>query len=222
MAGEVVPSFAGFRINRVAQFFDENRIGTAQQVGVVFFHFAQNPNAQTWSRERMSVYHFVRQSQGDTEFAHFVFEQFTQWLQQFQVHIIRQTADVVVRFDVVRAFFRTVFTACGFDHVGVNRALRQPFGAGEFVRFSVEYFDEFLTDDFALGFGVGHACKFAHEIVHRIDANHFDAQMVGKHIHHHIAFVQAQQTVINEYAGELVANCAVNQRGSDGGVHAAG
>ena len=37
-------------------------------------------------------------------------------------------------------------------------------------------------------------------------------QLAGKHIHHHVAFVQAQQAMVYKHAGQLVAYGAVNQR----------
>ena len=54
-----------------------------------------------------------------------------------------------------------------------------------------------------------------------IDVNHFHTQVAGEHIHHHFAFVQAQEAVIDEHASQLVADGAVNQRGGYGRVHAA-
>ncbi len=39
-------------------------------------------------------------------------------------------------------------------------------------------------------------------------------QFADKHVHHHVALVQAQQAMVNENAGELVANGTVDQRRS--------
>ena len=218
LAGQVVPRCAVF-IGSIAQFLNENIVCLTEQVGVFFLHFAQDAHTQTRARERMTVHHFARQSQSHAQFAYFVFEQITQRLKQFELHVFRQAADVVVGFDGV-GFFG--FCACGFDYVRVNRALRQPFGVGEFFLFSVKYFDKFRTDDFAFFLRIGHAGKFRQKLLFGINVNHAYTQVAGKHIHHHFAFVQTQQTVVYKHAGQLVADGAVNQCGRYGRVHAAG
>ncbi len=47
-------------------------------------------------------------------------------------------------------------------------------------------------------------------------------QAAGEHVHHHLAFVQAQQAVVDEHAGELIADGAVDQRRGHRRVDAAG
>ena len=44
-------------------------------------------------------------------------------------------------------------------------------------------------------------------------------QLACKHLHHHIAFIQAQQAVIYKHAGQLVSNGAVNQGGCNRRIH---
>ena len=75
--------------------------------------------------KRMAVHHVARQAERHAQFAHFVLEQFAQRLEQLQVQRFRQAADVVVRLDGVRLLG---LRAGRFDHVGIDRALRQPFG----------------------------------------------------------------------------------------------
>jgi hypothetical protein len=58
--------------------------------------------------------------------AHVVLEQFAQRLDQFEVQRFRQAARVVVALDGLAL----LALAGAFDHVGVNRALRQPLAAG--------------------------------------------------------------------------------------------
>ena len=52
----------------------------------------------------MPVHHVVRQAQGHTQFTYLVFEQFTQWLQQFQAQLLRQSTHVVMALDHHRFF----------------------------------------------------------------------------------------------------------------------
>jgi hypothetical protein len=51
--------------------------------------------------------------------------------------------------------------------------------------------------------------------------HHLGVQPAGEHLHHHLAFVQAQQAVVDEHAGQLVADGAVDQRRRHAGIHAA-
>ncbi len=59
----------------------------------------------------------------------------------------RQTADVVMRFDGLRLFG---LGAGGFNHVGVNRSLGEPFDLPKLLRLTLEHFNKFPADDFAL------------------------------------------------------------------------
>jgi hypothetical protein len=52
----------------LVQLFDEDRIGTTQQIAVLFLHFTQYAHAQAWARERVTVKHVVRQAQFQTDF----------------------------------------------------------------------------------------------------------------------------------------------------------
>ncbi len=62
LAGQVVPSFASSLICEVVQLFDEDGVGSAQQVGVFFFHFAQNAHPEAWAWERVAIHHLAGQS----------------------------------------------------------------------------------------------------------------------------------------------------------------
>jgi hypothetical protein len=71
------------------------------------FFTSPSTHAQTRTRERVTVEHIVRQTQLQTDLTHFVFEQLTQRFNQTHLHLFRQAAHVVVRFDDV------CFTGCG-------------------------------------------------------------------------------------------------------------
>src|SRR5690606_32785597 len=55
-----------------------------------------------------------------------------------------------------------------------------------------------------------------------VHANDLSVQLTSEHVHDHVAFVQAQQTVVHKHASQLVTNGAVDQRSSDGRIHTAG
>ena len=123
----------------LAQLLDEDRVGAAQQVGVFLAHLAEDAHAEARAREGMAVDHLARQSELDAEPPHLVLEQLAQRLDELQVHLLRQAADVVMRLDDVRL---AGARAGGLDDVGVDRALGEELHAGELVRLLVEHLDE--------------------------------------------------------------------------------
>ena len=124
LAGQLVPALAAGRVDGGAQLLDEDGVGAAQQVGVFALDLAEDAHAQARARERVAVDHLVRQAQRHAEFAHLVLEQVAQRLQQLQAQRLGQAADVVVALD--RGRLLAWLGAAGLDHVGVDRALRQP------------------------------------------------------------------------------------------------
>jgi hypothetical protein len=88
-------------------------------------------------------------------------------------------------------------------------------------RLGLEDLDELAADDLALGLGVAHARQVAQELLAGVDVDHLGVQAADEHVHHHVAFVQAQQAVVDEHAGQLVADGAVDQRRGHAGVDAA-
>ena len=86
------------------------------------------------------------------------------------------------------------------------------FARSKLLRLGLEHLDELAPDDLALGFGVDHAGQMAEELRARIDRDHPGMQPAGEHLHHHRALVQPQQAVVDEHAGQLVADRAVDQR----------
>ena len=216
------------------ELFDEDRIGTAQKVGVFLLHFAQNAHAQAWAWERVAVHHLAGQAKRHAEFTHFVFEQFAQWLQELQAQLLGQAAHVVVALDR-HGFF--ALRAAAFNHVRVNRTLGQERGAFdgrsavnamfsstgcfELGRLFFEHIDKQTANDFPFGFWLAHASQLTQEQVTRIHANHVGVQLAHKHVHHHVAFIQAQQAMVHKHAGEFVANGAVYQGCGHGRIHTA-
>src|SRR3546814_4064832 len=55
----------------------------------------------------------------------------------------------------------------------------------------------------------------------RVDADHAHAHVLGHGRHHLVAFLPAQQAGVDEYAGQLVADRPVQQRGNDRRIDAA-
>ena len=72
-----------------------------------------------------------------------------------------------------------------------------------------------------LASGVGDAGELAEEPLARVDGDHLDVLALGEHLHHQPAFVLAQQAVVDEDAGQAIADRLVDQRRGDARVDAA-
>ena len=84
--------------------------------------------------------------------------------------------------------------------------MSKPLGVGELFGLFLEDIYEFATDDFALLFRIGDAGEFSHEAIDGVDHNELQAHVLFEGFANLFAFTLAQQTVVDEYAGELVAN----------------
>src|SRR5205085_1375429 len=112
--------------------------------------------------------------------------------------------------------------AAGLDDVGVQGALYQESNVGDLPRGGLERPDELASDDFPLVFGVGDPGQRGEEAVRGVDHVQPDAgglDVVGLHL---FRLTGTQQPVVDEHAGELVADRLVDEGRGDRGVHAAG
>ena len=95
----------------------------------------------------------LRDSQLAARVAHFVLEQVAQRFDNlFEVHIVRQTAYVMVALD------DRGFTAqAAFHHIRVNGSLYQEVHRSDFLCFFFKYTDEFFPDDLTFLFRFFHS-----------------------------------------------------------------
>jgi hypothetical protein len=110
----------------------------------------------------------------------------------------------------------------GLDHIRVDGALRQEAHATQLVGLLLEHIDECAADDLALGLGVAHPGERREEARLGIDADYVHSEMLRKGFHHLPRFAKAQQPVIYEYARELIADGAMQERCDYRGVDPAG
>ena len=167
----------------------------------------------------MAVDHRARQAEFDAQAPHLVLEQLAQRLDQAQLHVLGQAADIVVALDDVGL---AGLAAGRFDHVRVDRALGQPPGVLQLARLFLEDLDEQVADDLALGLRVGHAFERLEVAVCGVDADHLHAHVLGEHRHHLVAFLPAQQAGVDEHAGQLLADGLVQQGRDHRGIDATG
>ena len=128
-----------------------------------------------------------------------------------------QPADVVVRLDLRRH----AVVAARLDHVRVERSLdEEPRRFAELARLLLEDADELLADDLALRLGIGDAGEPGQEplLGAHVDERHVEVAAEG--LDDLLRLVGAHQPVVDEHAGQLVADRLVDEQRRHGRVDA--
>ena len=107
------------------------------------------------------------------------------------------------------------------DHVGIERALHQEIRAAELRGFRVEHLDEQAADDLALLLRVRDARELGQEALAGVHRNQPQVQVRAERALDFGALAFAQQAVIDEDAGEPIADRALHERRRDRGINAA-
>ncbi|MPL73681.1 hypothetical protein SDC9_19487 [bioreactor metagenome] len=202
----------------LADLVDIDRIRLAQDREFLAGDLAGAADRQARAREGVTADELRRQAKLATKGADLVLEEFTQRLDQLQPHLLRQTAHIVVRLDRHRG---TARERDAFDHVGIERALGQELGALDLVRVVLEHVDEEPADRLALHFRVRHALERAEEERALIGRDQPHVVVVAEHGDHFLGLALAQQAVVDEDAGQVVADRLVDQHRRDRAVDAA-
>src|SRR5690554_864934 len=116
----------------------------------------------------------------------------------------------------------TGFGRSGFNHVRIDSALGQPVHILDLCGFSIEHINKGITDDLALLLRIVLALELGQEQVFGIGTDNLYAHIAGEHVHHLVAFVQAQQAVVHEHAGQLLTDGLVQKRSGDRGINTTG
>ena len=166
--------------------------------------------------ERLAPHDLLGQAELLADRAHLVLEQVAQRLDELEVHVVGEPADVVVRLD------RGVVAAARLDDVGVERALHEePRRRRQVARDLLEHPDERLADDLALPLGLDDVVERAEEPVGRLHVHEVDLELAPERLLHLLGLAEPQQAGVDEHARELVADRLVHERGRDRGVDAA-
>ena len=116
---------------------DDDRVGLLQDLdaarGVIV---PMMRTARPGPGERLAPHDLLGQAELLADRAHLVLEQVAQRLDELEVHVVGQAADVVVRLDV------RVVAATRLDDVGVERALHEEPRVAEIARRLLEHADE--------------------------------------------------------------------------------
>ena len=195
----------------------QDRVGGAEDVEPLLVDLAaDDADRQAGAGEGLAPDHPLGQAELGADGTDLVLEQHPQRLDQLELEIVGQAADIVVRLDR-----RRVVTAARLDHVGVERALDQIGGILELGRLLLEDTDELATDDLALALGLVLAGELVEKALLGFDVDEGDAELLegGDHL---LGLVQPHQAVIDEDAGQLLANRFMDEQCRDRGVDAAG
>ena len=109
---------------------------------------------------------------------------------------------------------------------GIERALREEIrrraALGELLRLRLERLDEEPPDRLPLRLRVGDAVERGEESLRRVDMDERDVVVAAEERHDLLRLVLPHQPVVDEDAGELVADRLVDQHRRDRGIDAAG
>ena len=195
----------------LAQGIDIDFVHILQNFHLLRGNIAQNTDRKARTGERMPPQQLRIDTEGLTHAAHLVLKEQAQRLDDFQVHLFGQAADVVVALD-----------GAGFENVGVDGALGEEVDAVELLGLFGKDVDEFLADDLALRLRVGHAGQLVEEAVDRVYIDEVRAKLFAENLDNLLRLALAEQTMVDMDADELLADRLDEQRRDDGAVDAAG
>ena len=158
-----------------------------------------------------------RKTQFPPHGSHLILEQFAERFDQSKLQVGRQTAHVVMTLDGRRGASHRD----GLDHVRVERPLDEELDVAHGARFVFKHSNELFPDDFPLLLGVNHAAEPGEAAVRAVHRAHSELHPVLERPGDLLEFVLTKEPVVNEDAGQAVADRAAHQRGRHGGVHAA-
>ena len=133
--------------------------------------------------------------------------------------MLREAADVVVALDDGA---RVAVDGDALNDVRVGGALREEGHVGDVRAGVVEHLDELAADDLALAFGLVDAGELREEAVGGVDVDERHLEGAAEELADAFRLVLAEQAIVHEDAGELVADRLVDERGGHGGIDAAG
>src|SRR5712692_10069072 len=164
----------------------------------------------------MPAEEIAREAELRAEPPHLVLEELAHRLDQLEAQLFGKTSDVVVRLDDRRR----ALDGDRFDHVGIERSLREVPRVGNRFRFLLEDFDEGSADDAALLFRVRDPGEKREKELRRVDLADRDPEM-PEGLDDLVRLVGAHQAVIDQNRMNAVAQRLAQQDRGYGGVDSA-
>ena len=188
------------------QLLAHHGVGLLEEGDLVGGHLADYPHPQSRAGEGLAPHDLLGKAQFQAHRPHLVLEQGPQRLDQLEVEVVGQAADVVVALDGRR------MRGAGLDHIGIQGPLHQVGGIGDPTLGVLEDPDEQLPDRLALLLGVGDARESLEEPVRRALVDQLDALVAPEGLHHLFALVLAHQPRVHEHTGQLGTDRPVDER----------
>ena len=211
LPGLVVPAGLG-------QLLGDDGVGLAQHGQRRAGDGADVADAQRRAGEGMAVEHLGGHAQQAANRSDLVLEQAVHRLDQLELQILGQAAHVVVRLDDA---LRVAVQRNGLQDVRIDGPLAQEGGVDLAGRLG-EDVDELLADNLPLRLRVADARQLVEEAVRGVDVLEVHVVVLLEDLLDLLGLVLAQQPVVDEDAGEAVADGLVDEHGDHGGVDAAG
>ena len=189
----------------------QDGVGLTQRLQTVAGDRAQTAHAQTRAGEGLAIDHTVGQTQLLADHAHLVLEEELERLDQLEVEILRQAADVVMRLD-----------RAALEDVGIDGALCKEVDALLLAGLLLKDADELCANDFALLLRLRDARELVKEAIDCVDVHEVGVHLVAEDLDHLLGLALAQKTMVHMHANQLLAHSLDQQRCDHGGIHTAG
>ena len=183
-------------------------VGALQDLQLLLVHRTDDADGQAGAGERLAEDDVLGQAKGQTQRADLVLEEVVKRLDEVKAHALGEGDEVVMALDGGR--LATRLARAGLDDVRVDGALGQELhrlaiglqllGNGE------ELLPELRADDAALLLGLGHAGEKLGVAVLGVDVDEVDVKLLGEDLLDLLGLVLAQQAVVDEDAGHLLAD----------------
>ena len=197
---------------RSADFLLYDGVGPAHHLQPLRGDLAHHSHRQAGAGEGLPQEDFLRQAEFPPDHPHLILEQLPQGLDQFEFHLRRQAAHVVVGLDGGRGAAHRD----RFNHVGVERALHQELHLAQLVGLLLKDADEEVADAPALFFRVLDAAQLLQEGGGGIHAHHCQTQAFAHQRERGGELIAAQQAVVHKDAGQALPQRTIDQRGRHG------
>ena len=208
---------------RVADLLDVDGVGVSGDGDLGLGDLTEDTDGETWAWEWVSPDELVGDAEQLTKVSDLVLEQLAEGLDELELHVVEQTADVVVGLDGLG----WALEGDGLDDVWVQGTLEEELDllavlGGDAGGLALEDVDEGVADDLALLLWVGDALEVAEELGAGVDDGEVDAEAVGEDLLDVGGLVESEDTVVDEDGVESVADGLGHELGGDGGVDTAG
>src|SRR5438094_1881131 len=193
---------------RAANLLLDDGVGAAHDREPLPVDRPDHADGEPRARERMAADDLLGHAEHAPEAPHLVLEELAERLEELEPHPFGQAADVVMALDGGRGAAHRD----RLDDVGVEGPLRQEADVGDLPRLLLEHLDEGPPDDPPLLLRLLDAAQVLEEARRRVDVAHVELHAVPADAEHLLDLAGAQEPVVDEDAGQAVADRPVHER----------